>query len=152
MMSQSCRTVCISEVGRTSNDEFAALMADMVRREKGSAQRFFRAVTPLLIAFYGGQVQAGRARVDDLESLVQKALVEVYRSRTSNVLEHRPFRAWLLDIARSSMSGYHPAHRDGPRTPGQPGRGIRLADADQTAGVGAAAYRDIDAKQMAGAN
>jgi RNA polymerase sigma-70 factor (ECF subfamily) len=118
IMSRGYRTACVSEADRHSNEEFASMMAEVVRREKGAAQRLYRAVAPLLIAFYGGQVQAGRARREDLELLVQLALAAVYRDRASHATEDRPFRAWLLDIARSAMDGYDPARPGAMSAPG----------------------------------
>lgn len=110
-MSEGYRMHCADETWRLSNDELNALMAEVARRGKGSAQQLFLAITPLLIAFYGGQVQAGRMKMEDLEHLVQQTLLVVYQNRASHD-PGQPFRAWLLDIARSKMGEYGRGHRD----------------------------------------
>jgi len=132
-MSRSHRTACVSEADRYSNEEFATMMTGVVRREKGAAQRLFRAVAPLLIAFYGGQVQAGRARREDLEPLVQRALAAVYRGRVGHAAAHRPFRAWLLDIARAVMDGYASDRPGSPSRQGPVPREMRRSDIGRVA-------------------
>jgi len=104
-MSVEYRSSCVSDMARLSNDQLVALMADVVRHGAGSVRRLFMAVAPLLIAFYEGQVQAERAKVEDLERLVQQALIAVYQGRSS-YSPCRPFRAWLLDVARLEMLDY----------------------------------------------
>lgn len=100
------RTACLSQEGRLSNDEFTALMASAVRCGRDSSRSLFLAAAPVLIAFYEGHVRAGRLVATDVESLVQRALANLYRARAGFAAERQPFRAWLLDIARDSMLDY----------------------------------------------
>ena len=104
-MSKEYRSSCVNPSVRFSNDELVTLMRDVVSRTKGSSRQLFLTIAPLLVAFFGGQVQAGRASVEDLGQLVQQALVAAYRFRSSYDFR-QPFRAWLLNIALSEMANY----------------------------------------------
>jgi RNA polymerase sigma-70 factor (ECF subfamily) len=148
----SYRSVCLSDVGRLGNEDFIVLMADMSRSEWDSAQRLFLAIAPLLIAFYGGQVQAGWAEVDDLDVPVLQALVAVYRNRASCAPERQPFRAWLLDVARSGMRGYRAGHRGHQLTLSAVVREMHMAEVCGAEGVDPAAHRHTNPlKRIAGA-
>lgn len=142
-MSRDHRRVCM---GRLSNEDLGHLLAAMVRREKGSAQRLFLAIAPLLAAFHGGQVQAGRVKAEDLEPLVQQSLVAVYRARASYVPGQLPFRAWLLDIARSSSASCRLAHGGGQLTLGSVVREARMTEIELAAHRGT-----LPMKTLAGA-
>jgi RNA polymerase sigma-70 factor (ECF subfamily) len=61
-------------------------------------------VTPLLIAFFEGQVQAGRIKRGETASLVQEAFKALYLEQP-RYDPNLPFRAWILDIARSTLLG-----------------------------------------------
>lgn len=111
-MSQGDHGGCVCSVGRPSNDELSALMARVVVRGEGVSDALFVAVTPLLTAFFEGQVQAGRARREDLDGWVREACAALYRRRAGYDAT-RPFRAWLLDIAREQLLDYlHSRHAD----------------------------------------
>ncbi|VVO65750.1 hypothetical protein [Pseudomonas fluorescens] len=73
-MAEGFRVSCLSTVERLGNDELHALMDAVVRRDKRESLRLFATVTPLLIAFYEGQVQAGRIKQGATASLVQQSL------------------------------------------------------------------------------
>lgn len=93
---------CISDPDRPSNDELDALMAGVVKRHKGAIEQLQVRVRPLVMAFYEGQVQAGRVRAEELDTLVHLTLWAIYQRRASYDRRH-PFRAWLLHIARGAL-------------------------------------------------
>jgi RNA polymerase sigma-70 factor (ECF subfamily) len=101
-MSDGNRGACICDVDRPSNDELAALMAAVVKRHKGAIEQLHVRVRPLVIAFCEGQIQAGRLREAELETLVHETLWAVYQRRASFDGRH-PFRAWLLQVARGAL-------------------------------------------------
>jgi RNA polymerase sigma-70 factor (ECF subfamily) len=68
-------------------------------------------VTPLLIAFYEGQVQAGSITVKDVQGLVQETFVALYQRNTSDDLT-LPFRAWLIETARCTQLNYMRSERE----------------------------------------
>ena len=109
IMSEEIRQSCVCGGGRPSNDELSALI---VTGAQGDTQPLFVAVAPLLTAFYEGQVQAGRARREDLEALVHQAFAALCRHRQSYDAAH-PFRAWLIEIARGTLRDH--LHRNDPR-------------------------------------
>ncbi|WP_460043032.1 hypothetical protein [Pseudomonas sp. S2_H01] len=88
-----------------SNEELGRLIANVVVQEKGASQQLFAAVAPLLMAFYEGQVQAGRARHEHLETLVQEAFMVVHQ-RSASFDCALSTRAWLIDIARCKLVDY----------------------------------------------
>jgi RNA polymerase sigma-70 factor (ECF subfamily) len=104
IMSEGYRVNCISTAERLGNDELHALMAGVVRRDRRESQRLFATVTPLLIAFYEGQVQAGRIKCVETAGLVQESLKALYLVQ-QGYDPNLPFRAWILDIARSTLLG-----------------------------------------------
>ncbi|MFJ3484626.1 hypothetical protein ACIPL1_14760 [Pseudomonas sp. NPDC090202] len=110
-MSQGYHGGCVCSVDRPSNDELSALMARVAVRGEGASDALLVAVAPLLTAFFEGQVQAGRARREDLDSWVREAGGALYRRR-SGYDATRPFRAWLLDIAREQLLDYLHSHAD----------------------------------------
>jgi RNA polymerase sigma-70 factor (ECF subfamily) len=105
MMSEGYGESCVCADDRPSNDELSALIAQVVMRGQDAPQRLFSAVAPLLSAFYEGHIQAGRAKREDLETLVQRAFLAVCQRHGSFDGGH-PFRAWLIEIARSTLLDY----------------------------------------------
>jgi len=101
-MAEGYRHTCLCESDRLGNDELYALVAGAVRHGRGEAQQLFATVTPLLIAFYEGQVQAGRVRREDTGNLVQQAFRALYQEQDAHDPSF-PFRAWLIEIARSTL-------------------------------------------------
>ncbi|ROM67257.1 hypothetical protein BK653_16695 [Pseudomonas brassicacearum] len=104
-MAEGYRDSCLCSVDRLGNDELQALMIDVVKHGKGSSQQLLATVKPLLMAFYEGQVQAGRVRREEVEGLVQQAFTSLYQRRTSYD-PNFPFRAWLIEIARCTLLHY----------------------------------------------
>lgn len=103
-MAEGNRTSCLSTAERLGNDELHALMAGVLRRDRRESQQLFAAVTPLLIAFYDGQVQAGRIKRGDTAGLVQEAFKALYLGQPGYD-PNLPFRAWVLEIARTTLLG-----------------------------------------------
>lgn len=101
-MAEGYRDNCLCEADRLGNDELYALVAGAVRHGRGEAQQLFATVTPLLIAYYEGQVQAGRIRREDTGLLVQQAFRALYQEQAAHD-PNFPFRAWLIEIARSTL-------------------------------------------------
>lgn len=100
---------CLSADDRLANEQLHALMADVVRRDRVQSQRLFATVTPLLIAFYEGQAQAGRISRDQASGLVQEAFKTLYLDQ-ERYDPNQPFRAWIIDIARSTLLGNRQRH------------------------------------------
>jgi len=96
---------CLHGIGRLSNEDLGALLAASATQGKGTSQQLFAAIAPLLSAFYEGQVQAGRAKSEHVEALVQEAFMAVYQRCASYNPAH-PTRAWLLEIARRKLLDY----------------------------------------------
>ena len=111
-MSESHPCDGADQTWRISNGELQTLMASLTAGDQGAVQKLFRAITPLLAAFYDGQAQAGRLDPDEVGHLVQLALLALYRKRAGYPAE-QPFRAWLIDVARSTMVGPHSHARAG---------------------------------------
>ena len=88
--------------GRVSNEKLCAWLDADAASDSRSFQLLFQAMTPLLFAFFEGQLQGRRA---DLDRLVMETLVEVYRQRASYE-RSQPFRAWLLGLARLRAASY----------------------------------------------
>ncbi|ABA74007.1 MULTISPECIES: hypothetical protein [Pseudomonas] len=101
-MAEGYRHTCLCESDRLGNDELYALVAGAVRHGRSEAQQLFATVTPLLIAFYEGQVQAGRIRREDTGGLVQQAFRTLYQEQAAHDPSF-PFRAWLIEIARATL-------------------------------------------------
>lgn len=104
-MTDSDRIGCLREIDRLSNEQLGTLITGVVIHGKGASQPLFAAVAPLLNAFYEGQVQAGRARHEHLDGLVQAALMAIYQRCASYDPTH-PIRAWLIEIARCTLVDY----------------------------------------------
>lgn len=104
-MTDTDRNGCLREIDRLSNEQLSALISGVVIDGKGASAPLFAAVAPLLIAFYEGQVQAGRARHEHLEALVQDAFLAIYQRCASYDPAH-PIRAWLIEIARCTLVDY----------------------------------------------
>jgi RNA polymerase sigma-70 factor (ECF subfamily) len=92
--------LCTAE--RLGNDELHALMAEAIRHGMPQSKLLVTTVTPLLIAFFEGQVQAGRVRCEDTQSLVQQTFNALYLGQ-ARYDPNAPFRAWLLEIARATL-------------------------------------------------
>jgi RNA polymerase sigma-70 factor (ECF subfamily) len=101
-MPQRYRVNCLSPAQRPGNDELHALMAGALRHDRGESQKLFATVMPLFIAFYEGQVQAGRIQHGEIAGLVQQAFKALYLEHT-RYDPAQPFRAWIVDIARSTL-------------------------------------------------
>jgi len=96
---------CLCSADRLGNDELRALMIDLIGSGNSTPTQLLATVKPLLMAFYEGQVQAGRVRREEVEGLAQQAFASLYQRRSSydpNV----PFRAWLIEIARCTLLHY----------------------------------------------
>ncbi|MFC4764715.1 hypothetical protein [Dyella koreensis] len=93
---------CFETAGRVSNEELCAWLSADAKSDSRSFQLLFQATTPLLFAFFEGQL---RERKADLNLLVMETLVEVYRQRASYE-RSQPFRAWLLGLARLRVADY----------------------------------------------
>lgn len=101
-MTEGYRASCLSTEERLANEALRALMAHVVNGDRGASRRLFAKVMPLLRAFYEGQVQAGRIRPEQVEYLIQGA----FKALLDNPADDNPglpFRAWLLDIARTTL-------------------------------------------------
>ena len=122
-MSKNHPRGCTDEAWRVSNDELQALVMDAARHDLDSAQKLFRVITPLLTAIYDGQVQAGRLDPGEVAHLVQQALLAVSSNRGRRD-PGLPFRAHLLDIARSTMRAHRRRHggETSPASVGMRGR------------------------------
>ncbi|WP_225875070.1 MULTISPECIES: hypothetical protein [Pseudomonas] len=101
-MAEGYRQQCLCEADRLGNDELYALVTGAVRHDRAESQQLFATVTPLLIAFYEGQVQAGRISREDTGNLVQQAFKMLYLEQARHDPDF-PFRAWLIEIARSTL-------------------------------------------------
>ncbi|WP_130901454.1 hypothetical protein [Pseudomonas sp. Sample_23] len=101
-MAEGYRTSCLSKAERLGNAELHALMAGVLRRERRESLQLFAAVTPLLIAFYDGQVQAGRIKRGATAGLVQEAFKTLYLGQPGYD-PNLPFRAWVLEVARTTL-------------------------------------------------
>jgi len=93
---------CFETAGRVSNEELCAWLSADAKSDSRSFQLLFQATTPLLFAFFEGQL---RERKADLNLLVMETLVEVYRQRV-RYERSQPFRAWLLGLARLRVVDY----------------------------------------------
>lgn len=85
-----------------TNAELGAWLAADPASDPRSVERLFRAVAPLLVAYFDGQLQG---RPCDTEALVLETLIELYRQRSGQGTE-RPFRAWMMDMARMALLRY----------------------------------------------
>lgn len=103
-MAEGYRVSCLSAAERLGNNELHALMAGVVRRERRESEQLFATVRPLLIAFYEGQVQAGRIKRGETAGLVQESLKALYFGQ-AGYDPNMPFRAWIVDIARATLLG-----------------------------------------------
>lgn len=101
-MTEGYRASCLCKVDRLANEALRTLMANVVNGDRGASRRLSTQVTPLLSAFYEGQVQAGRVRPEQVEYLVQRAFKTLLENR-AHYNPGLPFRAWLLDIARGTL-------------------------------------------------
>ncbi|CDF92132.1 hypothetical protein BN844_2242 [Pseudomonas sp. SHC52] len=105
IMTEGCRDSWLCRTDRLGNDELCALMAKVDRHGPQALQQLLAKVKPLLKAFYEGQVQAGRARREEVEGLIQEAFM-VLQQRRADYDPSVPFRAWLIAIARDTLL-YH---------------------------------------------
>ncbi|TBR39375.1 hypothetical protein EYV96_03890 [Dyella terrae] len=118
---------CVDPAGRASNEQLGAWLRADARSDSQSLQQLFGAVTPLLFAFFEGQLPE---RKSVLNVLVLDTLIDVYRRRASYD-PSRPFRAWLLGLARTRLVNYvaHPDD-DGCTAAGEPDEPRHVADYD----------------------
>ncbi|WP_339485555.1 hypothetical protein [Pseudomonas sp. EL_65y_Pfl2_R95] len=112
-MADCYRSNCVFGVDRPSNEQLGALIAEVVARGKEAVDPLYSAVSPLLSAFYEGQVQAGRAKKEHLDALIESAFVAVCWECASYDAS-RPVRAWLVEIARSQFLEYLCSRRRQP--------------------------------------
>lgn len=88
-----------SAAGRPSETQLKQLMLEGMRGDTRSYNALLRAVTPLLMSFYGRRMHHGEA---DVEDLVQETLLAIH-TRRSSYDEARPFTPWLFAIARHKL-------------------------------------------------
>ncbi|WP_460122445.1 sigma factor [Pseudomonas sp. S2_C03] len=93
---------CLDRVHRPANAELCALMDDVLEHDTPASLQLIATVTPLLLAFFEGQVQAERVERDSVDTLVQQAFMTLYRRRADYDV-NTPFRAWLIDTARDTL-------------------------------------------------
>lgn len=101
-MTEGYRGNCLCSADHLGNSQLCQLMAEVVKQGKPASGPLLMTVKPLLMAFYEGQVQAGRLGRDEVDDLARQAFNSLYQRR------HRydpnvPFRAWLIEIARSTL-------------------------------------------------
>lgn len=101
-MHENGHVSCLELAGRASNDELRAWLAADASSDSHAFQRLFQAVTPLLYAYFEGKLPQ---RGEDLNALTLDTLLAVYLHRASYDPQ-QPFRAWLLSIARLSLTEY----------------------------------------------
>ncbi|TFY84393.1 RNA polymerase subunit sigma-24 [Pseudomonas kairouanensis] len=101
-MTEGYRASCLSTDDRLASEALRLLMAHVVSGNRSAGRRLSIQVTPLLKAFYEGQVQAGRIRPEQVECLVHSAFKALLEKPT-DYDPCQPFRAWLLDIARTTL-------------------------------------------------
>ncbi|MFI8479115.1 hypothetical protein ACIGCM_00885 [Pseudomonas sp. NPDC078700] len=109
-MTDCYRNNCVFGVDRPSNEQLGALVAEVVMRGKDAADPLYVAVSPLLSAYFEGQVQAGRAKNEHLDGLIQSAFVALCW-KCSSYDSNRPVRAWLVEIAHSQFVEYLASRR-----------------------------------------
>jgi RNA polymerase sigma-70 factor (ECF subfamily) len=101
-MTEGCRDSWLCRTDRLGNDELCALMAKVAKHGPRASQQLLATVKPLLSAFYEGQVQAGRARREEVDGLIQEAFMAL-QQRRADYDPGVPFRAWLIAIARETL-------------------------------------------------
>lgn len=101
-MAEHYRGNCLDRHERPANDELCALMADVLEHDAPASLQLIATVTPLLLAFFEGQVQAARVERDNVEALVQQAFLTLYQRRAAYD-STIPFRAWLIETARDTL-------------------------------------------------
>ncbi|UII73446.1 hypothetical protein LVW35_09860 [Pseudomonas sp. HN11] len=108
-MTEGYRGNCLCKVGRLENEGLCTLLAHVLNGDRGAVRRLSSKVTPLLVAFYEGQAQVGRIRHENVEYLTHEAFLAVLEN-AAGYDAATPFRAWLLQIARTTLLGYLPAN------------------------------------------
>lgn len=101
-MHENGHVSCLELAGRASNDELRAWLAADAGSDSQAFPLLFQAVTPLLLAYFEGKLQQ---HCEDLDALTLETLLAVYLHRASYD-PAQPFRAWLLGIARLSLTDY----------------------------------------------
>jgi len=101
-MRENYRVSCLETTGRASNEQLHAWLRTDAESDGQAFQSLCRAMTPLLLAYFEGQLRGRRA---DPEALTQETLVAVYLHRASYD-PALPFRAWLLELARLRMADH----------------------------------------------
>ncbi|NWA68134.1 hypothetical protein [Pseudomonas reactans] len=107
-MTEGYRGNCLCKVGRLGNERLCTLMVHVLNSDRGAVRRLSGNVSPLLVAFYEGQAQAGRIRHENIQYLVREAFLAVLEN-AAGYDAATPFRAWLLEIARTTLLGYLPS-------------------------------------------
>lgn len=107
---------CLDGVHRPGNDELCAWMADVFDNDTPASLQLIATVTPLLQAFFEGQVQAARVGRDSVEPLVQQAFMALHRRR-ADYDSNTPFRAWLIENARDTLLEHLRSQRGEQATP-----------------------------------
>lgn len=87
---------------RPSEIHLKQLMLEGMRGDARSYNALLRAVSPLLMSFYGRRMHHGEA---DVEDLTQETLLAIHTRRVSYD-EGRPFTPWLFAIARHKLIDY----------------------------------------------
>ena len=96
-MQEGYRGPCIVNAGRATNDELCSWLKADAHNDSSLFGLLFPAVAPLLEAFFEGQMHG--AHRGQIEVLIQNTLIAVCRRRAIYD-PSRPFRAWLLELAR----------------------------------------------------
>ena len=112
-MTEGYRGNCLCKVSRLGNEGLCTLMAQVLNGDPGAVRRLAGDVTPLLVAFYEGQAQAGRIHHENVECLAREAFLAVLQY-AADYNAATPFRAWLLHIARATLLGNLPANSVAP--------------------------------------
>ncbi|NUT78773.1 hypothetical protein HNO86_27405 [Pseudomonas sp. C1C7] len=101
-MAEDYRPSSLFNVDRPGNEELCALMADALAHDTAASLQLIATVTPLLLAFFEGQQQAGRIEHESVGDLVREAFITLHRRR-AEYDSHTPFRAWLIEMARCTL-------------------------------------------------
>jgi RNA polymerase sigma-70 factor (ECF subfamily) len=84
---------------RTTEQQLRGLMVSGLDGDAAAHAALLRAITPLLLGFYGRRLREGDGEVEDL---VQETLIALHTRRASYDRD-RPFTAWLFAIARYKL-------------------------------------------------
>ena len=84
---------------RPSEPYLRQLMTEALQGQARSYNALLRAITPLLMSFYGRRLHQGEAEIEDL---IQDTLMAIHMRRESYD-GARPFTPWLFAIARHKL-------------------------------------------------